>query len=414
MSASQLLLYFLGIVFIAVILEPAARRWHLPFSIVLMAIGFASSELMTSQGFDLGIRWYHINTIAFYFILPVVVFNSAINIEINALLRSLGLILFLAIPLMLVTTALSSVLIYFGINHPSGFPWQAALLTSTILASTDPASVVAFCIRLGAPQELNILLEGESIFNDSVSIVLYTIVMHLTLSAEGAWDLTDVLTRLGIVFSGGLGIGLVTGLIGVALFRLYRYPAAQGVFSILLAYASFVVAETYLQVSGIMAVLILGLFLSFAEKKKSAYAEDRFFNQLWRFLSFIAYTVVFLLVGITITVAMFEQRWLAMLIGIGAALISRAVGIFGLFAGTIKLFRIKRITHIYHKVLFWGGARGAVAAALALSLPLRLDYWFTVQSIVYGVVIFTMATQSFSVFPLIHYSRSSFSEGKSS
>jgi CPA1 family monovalent cation:H+ antiporter len=97
--------------------------------------------------------------------------------------------------------------------------------------------------------------------------------------------------------------------------------------------------------------------------------------------------------GVTITLSMFEERWLAILIAIVAVIIARAVSVYGGMS-LLGLFQKDPIDRCQQTVMIWGGLRGAVALALALSLPVSLDYWWTIQSIVFGVVIFTLFVQA--------------------
>ena len=105
--------------------------------------------------------------------------------------------------------------------------------------------------------------------------------------------------------------------------------------------------------------------------------------------------------GLVITWNMFQERWLAMLIAIGAALTARAiaVGICGLFTRPM----LRPISGIWQILLIWGGLRGAIAIALVLSLPLTLPYWWTIQSMVFGVVIFSLLVQGTTFKPLIRH-----------
>jgi CPA1 family monovalent cation:H+ antiporter len=101
---------------------------------------------------------------------------------------------------------------------------------------------------------------------------------------------------------------------------------------------------------------------------------------------------------------MFTERWLAMLIGIAGVIIARAIGIFTFVPLLSRILPVDAIPRSYQAVMFWGGLRGAVTLALALSLPTTLDYWWTIQSIAFGVVLFTLFIQALTIGPLIrHY-----------
>jgi len=113
---------------LAIAVQPLARKLHIPFSALLVITGFVASELLVFSGIDTGIRADSFHDLIFFVFLPVLVFESAYSINARLLLKNLLPILFLAIPLMLLSTVISAALIYLGIGHPSGFPWIAALL----------------------------------------------------------------------------------------------------------------------------------------------------------------------------------------------------------------------------------------------------------------------------------------------
>ena len=167
---------------------------------------------------------------------------------------------------------------------------------------------------------------------------------------------------------------------------------ANSLISIIAAYSAFLSAEHFLHVSGVMAVLVTGLFISWERCKRVE--ESVFEEKLWEFNAYIANILIFLLVGITITIEMFTSHWFAMLLGIVAVLVARVVGIFVVLPFITKIFHIEPISRGYQAIIFWGGLRGAIVISLALSIPLELEYWYTVQSIAYGVVLFTLFVQA--------------------
>ena len=206
------------------------------------------------------------------------------------------------------------------------------------------------------------------------------------------------------MFFGGLLVGVVTGLLFSLLLRLSRENVVRALLTVISAYSSFVAAEAVFHVSGVMAVLVTGLVLGYQGQAANDASPGKFVAELWEFNAFVANTLVFLLMGVTVTLAMFEERWLAMLIGIAAVLLARALGIFTCVPLLNRLTPIEPISRPYQVVMFWGGLRGAVTLALALSLPTTLEYWWTIQSIAFGVVLFTLFVQATSTAPLLrHY-----------
>lgn len=395
----------MGLLLLAIVIQPLARRIHLPFTATLVVAGFLASEAMVYAGIDTGLRAGIFHNLIFYVFLPVLVFESAFNIDARLLLNNLLVILVLAIPLMLLSAVLSAVMIYAGIGHPAGFPWIAALLTGALLSATDPVAIMALFRKLGVPDRLAVLMEGESLFNDAAAIVIFGAVLGMAMNPSSEVSITATSLHFARVFIGGMASGLLTGLVFRWLMLHYHEDIHRGLISIIGAYVSFIIAEAGLHVSGVMAVLVTGLMVGHAMRRDSRVQPESFVPRLWEFTAYVANALVFLLMGVTVTLGMFEERWLAMLIGIASVLIARAIGIFAFLPLLSRLTPVEPVPRSWQLVMYWGGLRGAVTLALALALPVSLDYWWTIQSIAFGVVLFTLFVQAPTSPALIrHYS----------
>ncbi|MGD2082725.1 MAG: sodium:proton antiporter, partial [Chromatiales bacterium] len=374
---------------------PLAERLRLPFPSLLVILGFAGSEILVAAGVDTGLRADSFHDLIFFIFLPVLIFEAAFHIDARQLLRNLAPILVLAVPGLLLSTLITAALVYYGIAHASGFPWIAALLTGALLSATDPVAVVELFKRLGVPDRLALMVDGESLFNDATAIVLFSLLLHLALSPAAGYNLADAGLRMILVFCGGALVGLVNALVFQLLSRTVREPVLMGLITLLSAYAAFLMAEAVLHVSGVMAVLVTGLVMGRGIRAGGADTGGALFvHQLWSMNAFIANALVFLLMGATVTLAMFQERWLAMLIGVGGVLVARAITVFGLTPLAGLLPTVEPIPRSHRPAIYWGGLRGAVTLALALSLPVELDYWWTIQSIAFGVVLFTLFVQA--------------------
>jgi CPA1 family monovalent cation:H+ antiporter len=377
------------------IIKPLTEKWQLPFAAVLIVLGFTGSEIMVAAGFDTGIRYQSFHDLIFYVFLPLLVFEAAFTINFKQLISNLALILIYALPLMLLSALASAGLIFYGIAHPSGFPWIAALLTGVLLSATDPVAVVSLMRRLGAPPRLCILLDGESLFNDATAIVTFSVLLQIALHPLQAVTVGEAVWQFSVVFAGGVIMGLVFGFVANLLLRRFFDSVAQAVVTLTAAYLSYLIAEHWLHVSGVMAVLVTGLMLSrgLAKQRQQA-SQTLFVDDFWQFNVFVTEALMFLFMGVTITTDMFTDNWLAMLIAIAAVLIARALVVF---AGSWLLVPVKPIKPLSmgeQRLMFMGGLRGAVTLALALALPTELSYWWTIQSMAFGVVLFTLFVQA--------------------
>ena len=393
MFSTSAVLFFIVLLLIAMLLEPVAKKARLPFSIILVIIGFIGSEVTTHVfDIDTGIRWDNFKFLIFYVILPILIFQASLEINTRLLWKNLITIAFMALPLMVLSAIVTAVALYFGINHPTGFPWIAAFIAGALLSATDPAAVLSLLKQTDTSERLQILLEGESLFNDATAIVLFSILISLATASQEVTSINYLLIRFLEVFFGGLLTGVVLGLISILTIRILKSQQSFVLISLFCAYASFIIAEDILHFSGVIAVLSSGIIISLLEHEHLI--NNNISNQFWEIFAKLAEAMIFLLAGLTITLSMFTDQWLAIIIGITAVIISRLTVILGFFPIISRLPGVEPVSLKDQSILVWGGIRGTVTLALALSLPLTLDYWYTIQSIAYGVVIFTLFFQT--------------------
>jgi len=392
MAVADLVLAFLGMLLLASLLSPLASRLHLPYSLVLVVGGFIGSELLVAAGVDTGLRWHHFNDLVFYVFLPVLIFEAALHMDGRLLLRNLAAILLLSTPMMLLSAGISATLLFYGIGYPDYFPWVAALLTGAILSATDPAAVLDLFRRAGVSERLILLVDGESLFNDATAIVLFTLLSALALMPADEVTLASGALTFGKIFLGGVVVGLLVGGLGMLLYRAFDTSFNRMIVMLAAAYGGFLLAEHF-HVSGVMAVLITGLMFGELQRREGEGPVRHALHNLWSFSAELSNASIFLLLGVTVTVAMFQEQWLAMLIGIVAVLLARGLGLL-ITVPLINLLPGERISRGEQLVIYWGGIRGSVSVALALALPLQIDSWYTIQSITYGVVLFTLCVQA--------------------
>jgi CPA1 family monovalent cation:H+ antiporter len=386
-------------IFVSLLAEPISRWLRLPFVAILIVVGFVGSELIVALGFDTGIRASNFPLLVFYVFLPIIIFESAYSIDQKQLQKSLLPILILALPVMILATVIIAFVLYYFIGHPTGFPIYTALVAAALLAATDPMAVINHLKTLKAPNKTIVLLEGESLFNDAIGVVLFTSFVSIAISFSGAGfgdftiDWWQKLYSFCWQFFGGLLFGILCGLVGTFFSYVIKTRILENILLIAIAYGSFLLAEDFIKVSGMMAVLSAGLIMNKAHQKYVSSKDKEFISYWWQVISYFSNSMLFLLLGVTVTVQMFTDRWLAMLLAIGAVLAVRFISVFGLLPLFTRFSEFK-LTAKDSLVLTWGGARGAVTAALALSLPIEIEGWWTVQSMAFGVILFTLFIQA--------------------
>ncbi len=372
------------LLFIASLVGIAARQFRVPYTLGLVVIGLLITLL---PQVDITIQ----PTLIFALLIPPIVFEGAFHLNINNLRRDIVPILTFAIPGVILTMAIVGALVSWG----TGIPIIYTLVFGAIVAAIDPVAVIALFRNLGAPKRLQVMLEGESLLNDGTSIVLYGLVISIALTGSEFNLFTSIVDFVRIA-GGGIIIGVVLGaLVSQIIDRIDDY-LIETTLTTILAYGSFLIAEEVFHVSGVLAVVGAGLIAgNIGPAGMSPTTRIVLFN-FWEYAAFLANSFIFLLIGLQIELSSLFASWQVIAIAIIAVLIARAVTIYGLaWVG-------RDIPLRWQHVLNWGGLRGAISLALALSLPLVLgDARNQLQVMTFGVVIFTLLVQGLTIGPLV-------------
>jgi CPA1 family monovalent cation:H+ antiporter len=384
----------LGIFAAAVLAKPIARQKLVVMPVALIVLGFLSSEAWVALGRDTGLRWEILRDLVFYLLLPMLIFEASININVRLLRREALLVFSLAVPLLIVASLVAAVIIQVLIGSELGNTWALIFLCGAMISATDPATMSTILNGKGLSKRVIGILEGESLINDATTITLFIMISSLLTIPGYDLDWINIAGRFALVLAGSVVLGLFLGWVFDLIIRPLNDVVLTTSVTLVLAFLSFWIGEHVLGWSGVMATLSAGLTIAWLQRKDLKEEDVAFAFGSWRTLGFLADAMLFFLVGMSITVDMFKIHWLAMLVGVLAAFISRAVIIY---LGAGPLSRLPRQTPLKladQNLMLWGGIRGAVAIALALSLSVEIPYWYTIQSMVYGVALFSLVFQA--------------------
>lgn len=385
----ETLLVLLLVVFVVAVI---VQRIRLPYTVALVLTGLFGIQ----AGFrDIALTPDLILTV----FLPILLFEGAYNVPARRLWRDIVPISLLAAPGILLCMLITASLVHVVL----GLPWGVALLFGALIASTDPIAVVSLFRDLGVPRRLALLVEGESLFNDGASITLFQIVLAVIVT--GKFSLGLGVLQFVVTVAGAVAVGGVIGYVGSLLLRVLENPQLELLVTVIAAYGSYLLAESF-TFSGAIAVVLVGLF--FGNYGATAGLSPRSIYALsttWEFIGFVANSCVFLLIGIELVPFILLSNWWPVLIAFLAALIGRAVVVYLL----LPLLRGRmKIPYSFGPVLIWGGLRGVVSLALALSLPFALPngqafpYREQIQVMAFGVVAVSLMVQGLTMKPLIH------------
>ncbi len=376
----------IGLLFVAVVVGMLAIRLRLPYTIGLVIIGLL---LTFVTPLDIEIS----PTVILALLIPPLIFEAAFHLKWDNLRDNLAPILVLAVPGVILTTLIVGGIVSWG----TGLAFPIALVFGALIAATDPVSVVALFRAMGVPKRLQVLLEGESLFNDGTAIVVFDLVVVMAISGVASFNLISSVVDFIRVAGGGLIIGTLMGiLISQIISRIDDY-LIETTLTTVLAFGSYLIAEI-MGVSGVLAVVAAGLVVGNIGPIGMSPTTRILLVNFWEYAAFVANSFVFLLIGLQIELPELYANWQLILWAILAVLVARGVGVYGLS------YIEREIPFKWRHVLFWGGLRGAISLALALSLPVVLPAFSAeIQVMTFGVVLFTLLVQGLSMKPLVNH-----------
>lgn len=365
-----------GLLTLVCFMPPLAGRLKLPYSVLLAIVGCLLGVGLHLHGWappvlaDLfeTIDRFEISSETFLMVfLPVLLFETALAMNVRRLMDDIGPILMMAIVAVVVCTIVVGV----TVSAISSYGLVACLLLGAIVATTDPVAVVGIFREVGAPKRLTTLVEGESLFNDAASIALYSVLLAV-LGGTGTLSVSGVFTDFVVHFIGGAIAGFLMGRSACFLFAWLRgFPTAEITLTLTLAYLSFFISEHYLGVSGVVATVIAGLVVGSTGRTRMSPVTFEHLASSWGQFGFWANSLIFIFAAMLVPKLMAAtdpQELLLIAVVFVVTLAARALVVFGLLPllGLTPLGT--KVSTPYKIVMMWGGLRGAVSLALALAV----------------------------------------------
>ena len=374
---------------IVAIVAIVVRRLSVPYTVALVVVGLFIS---LQQPVDIGLT----PELILALFVPPLVFEAAFHLSFNELRRNLVPLLLMVIPGVIMTMLIvSGILVWANI-----LTVPMALVFGTLIAATDPISVVALFRTLGVPKRLSVLMEGESLLNDGTAIVVFNIILAFAL--EGQFNAVVAVSDFIRVAIGGTIVGLILGwLISRLIARVDDY-LIETTLTAVLAFGAYLVAER-LHFSGVLAVVAAGLINGNVSPRGMSPTTRIVIFNFWENIAFFANSLIFLLIGLEINLTALLNSWQPILWAVAAVFVARGIVVYGL-SFLVNRLTEPRIPFRWQHIIGWGGLRGAISLALALSLPATLDGQTELLRVMtFGVVLFTLLVQAPTMRPLLRW-----------
>lgn len=372
---APLLLTIAGLT-VGAIFKSLFQRTRIPYTVGLFAIGLAAG-IMNRMGVFHGMPQFsaaldsvaNINPdLILYIFLPILIFDAAYELNLHIFKKTLTNATLLAAPGLIICMILTAgvlMAISFFVPGYEKWTWASALMFGALISATDPVAVVALLHELKTSKRFSTLVDAESLLNDGTGIVCFMLFYGITVWGRND-ELTPILEFCQVV-AGGAILGFIAARLVIwFITRVNSEEMIQNSVIILSAYLVFILAQLYLGISGVIALVAFGLTIAYVGKPRLKPQVNIFMGSFWELLTYIANTLIFIIVGIVIAEKVdFSCSHCAILLLVYIALnIIRYITIMMLYP------IMKRSGYGLNKkesiILTWGGLRGALGMTLAL------------------------------------------------
>ena len=377
-----------------------SKRLRFPFTIGLVIIGLLIGWFARNLSVLQPLSALRLTPdIVLFVFLPVLLFESAFNIDTRSLMKNIPAVFMLAVPAMLISTGVVGVLLYYLLQ----IPFWNSLLFGALISATDPVAVISLFKQMGVPKRLQLLVEGESLFNDGTALVVFKLILGIIVVGNftGATVTKGVLDFF-VISIGGTVLGAAMGMLFARIMeKVWHIPLVEIAMSTILAHSSFIIAEHLFHVSGVIATVIAGLTLGSYGRTKISPDVLGHLEAFWEYLAFICNSLIFLLVGLSVNLALFVENLPAILLATLVVLVARAVGVYAMFPAVGWLRLMESVSMRFQTVIVWGGLRGALAIVMALSIPESMAFRPFILTLTFGIVLTNLLVNGLTVKPLV-------------
>lgn len=384
------------------------RFLKLPFTIGLMIIAISFTLLILLLGWFENdiledskalIQAIDFKTVLLDVMLSFLLFAGALHTKLEGLKKHRWPIAMFATLGMVLSAFIVGTLMYYLMqvfNYPIDYTY--CLLFGALISPTDPIAVLGILKEARAPKQLETKIVGESLFNDGVGVVLFLVIFGMAKEGVEAVTFSHISTLLLEEVGGGIVLGLISGWLGFRLMKTINHYETEVMITLALVMGVYELAS-YMHFSGPLAVVVAGLFIG-NQSPSVAWSETTqgYVDKFWELIDVFLNAILFVLIGFELLIVTFNATYVTLgIIAIPITLMARYIAL----AGPIAIFR-KRLEFIPRTsiIMTWGGIRGGISIALALSLEPQMgrDLFLTIT---YIIVIFSIIGQGLTLGPLV-------------
>lgn len=395
------------LLFVASMAAVFIKRLHMPYTVALVVIGIALSAL---SGYD---AFAFLNVLelspdlVFYLFLPMLIFEGAYNIRYLDLRSAFKTISLLSVVSLVVSAFFIGIVSFYVLPFVGmEVPLLTMLLFGALISATDPIAALAIFKEIGVPKRLRTLLEGESLLNDGTALALFQVILGvMTAGALSAGVVAAGIGKFWILIIGGAVFGGIAGWLFAKMIEKVRNLAVVEItLTLVLAHITFIVAEKFLSVSGIIATTAAAMVIgNYGRYKISPNVRD-FMEHFWEYAAFVSNSLIFLLIGLSVKGAPFGDYILPVFAALVIVLAARFLSIYGVAPAVNRFFAEEgKLSFSWQFVLSWGGLRGALPLAIVLLLPHDFEHRNFILVLTLATIFFTLVIEAATMKSFLRY-----------
>jgi len=380
-----------NILILVVIITLIARQINFPSTIAFIFAGLLAAAVPRLPLPELSPE------IFLSILLPPILFTETLTLDIDGLIDDSDTILSYALPGTLLVVAAIGAYTHYVFQ----MSWLEAFMLGIVVAPTDPVSVIATFKRLGVIRRFQLIVAGESLFNDGVAIVVYSLLV--TVIEAGSISGLEILTITIIKVFGGIILGYVAGYIVHLIFCWTDDLYVKTLLTFIIAFGVFRLAEQF-QSSGVIAVVLAGLILNYRCRNFGGVSEkgEETLEIMWEFVGFIASSFAFIFIGVSLDLELLSH-FMLQIIALSIISVIFRYAMIDIIARFLERYRSKRIPQNWRIGMTWSGLRGAVSVVLILGITgINLPNEELLLALTYGIVLSTNVIQGLSMPILIN------------